>query len=89
MAKGKSRRSKISSFYVLHGADEPETARTQDEPNVNTLIDQITPKAKGKSKSKADICHVTSLMKGMMDAQTKAAVLQEIEAVLEREVEKA
>jgi len=71
------------------GADESETARTQDEPNVDTLIDQITPKAKGKSKSKVDICHVIALMKGMMDAQTKAAVLQEIEAVLEREVEKA
>jgi hypothetical protein len=29
------------------------------------------------------------LMVGMMDASTRAAVLQEIEAVLEREVEKA
>jgi hypothetical protein len=27
-------------------ADNVETARTQDDPNVKTLIEQITPKAK-------------------------------------------
>ena len=64
-------------------ADRLETARTQDDPNVNTLIEQITPKAK------STFWVVRLLMVGMMDASTRAAVLQEIEAVLEREVEKA
>jgi hypothetical protein len=33
-----------------HGPDidKLETARTQDDPNVKTLIEQITPKAKSK-----------------------------------------
>jgi hypothetical protein len=68
-----------------HGPDidKLETARTQDDPNVKTLIEQITPKAKSMFRI------VMMLMVGMMDASTRAAVLQEIEAVLEREVEKA
>jgi hypothetical protein len=67
----------------MYKADDVETARTQDDPNVKTLIEQITPKAKSK------FWIVMMLMVGMMDASTRAAVLQEIEAVLEREVEKA
>ena len=68
---------------IKYEADGVETARTQDDPNVNTLIEQITPKAK------STLLMVRLLMVGMMDASTRAAVLQEIEAVLEREVEKA
>jgi hypothetical protein len=41
MAKGKS-------LLVKQGwADELETARNQDDPNITTLIETITPKAKG------------------------------------------
>jgi hypothetical protein len=42
MAKGKSP-------LVKQGwADDLETARNQDDPNVTTLIETITPKAKGQ-----------------------------------------
>jgi hypothetical protein len=45
MAKGKS-------LLVNHGwADDLETARNQDDPNITTLIETITPKAKGQSDS--------------------------------------
>ncbi|RXK42134.1 hypothetical protein M231_00491 [Tremella mesenterica] len=49
-----------------------ETARTQEQPNLQSLIRDIRPKAQQ-----------------MLDPQIRAAVLQEIQAALEREVEKA
>lgn len=74
-----------------------ETARKQDEPKSANLLDIITPKARGTPVHSLSTdqpirrCRRAMLMwdVDMMDPQTKAAVLQELEAVLEREVEKA
>ena len=80
----------------------PERARAQETPNLQSLLQEITPKARGEFRStvllrpvkrpplRTRVPEGPGLMHGaaMIQPTIRKAVMQEIEAVLEREVEK-
>jgi len=68
-----------------------ERARAQERPSLQGLLGEITPKAQSESSMVITELHVELMRCGeaMIQPSIRSAVIQEIEAVLEREVEKA
>lgn len=68
-----------------------ERARAQERPSLQGLLGEIAPKAQSESSMVITELHVELMRCGeaMIQPSIRSAVIQEIEAVLEREVEKA